>query len=69
MSRDAAILVTVVLALVALGLIMLYSATAVVAENSARYGNDTHFMMRQLVWIVMGLGAMWATSKIPHGVW
>ncbi|HEX7898943.1 MAG TPA: putative lipid II flippase FtsW [Planctomycetota bacterium] len=69
MSRDAAVLVTIVLALLALGLIMLYSATAVVAENSARYGNDTHFLMRQLVWIVMGLGAMWATSRIPHEFW
>jgi cell division protein FtsW len=69
MSRDAAVLVTVVLALVALGLIMLYSATAVVAENSARYGNDTHFLMRQLVWVALGLGAMAVTAKIPHTFW
>ena len=69
MSREAAVLITVVLALVALGLIMLYSATAVVAENSARYGNDTHFLLRQLVWVALGLGAMAVTSRIPHTFW
>jgi cell division protein FtsW len=69
MSRDAAVLVSVVLALVALGLVMLYSATAVVAENSLRHGNDTHFLIRQLIWVGMGLGAMALTSRIPHGFW
>lgn len=69
MSRDAAVLVAVVLALVALGLVMLYSATAVVAENSLRHGDDTHFLLRQLVWVLMGLGAMALTSRVPHGVW
>lgn len=69
MSRDAAVLITVVLALVLLGLVMLYSATAVVAETSLRHGEDTHFLLRQLLWVSMGFAAMWVTSRVPHGFW
>lgn len=69
MSRDAAVLVSVVLALTLIGLVMLYSATAVVAENSTRYANDTHFLLRQLMWVALGVGAMLVTSRVPHTFW
>jgi cell division protein FtsW len=69
MSRDAAVLIAVVLALLAIGLVMLYSATAVVAENSTRYGTDTHFLLKQLIWVLLGVGALALTSKIPHETW
>jgi cell division protein FtsW len=69
MSRDGAVLVSIVLALLGIGLVMLYSATAVVAELSPRYGSDTHFLLRQLVWVLLGLAAMIVTARVPHGVW
>lgn len=69
MSRDAAVLITVVLALVLIGLVMLYSATAVVAENSTRYANDAHFLVRQLIWMALGIGAMCVTSRVPYELW
>ena len=69
MSRDAVILVGVVLALTAVGLVMLYSATAVAAEDSPRYQDATHFLKRQLVWVMIGVGGMVAASRVPVAAW
>jgi cell division protein FtsW len=69
MSRDSAILLVLVLALLAVGLVMLYSATAVVAEKSPRYQDAGHFLKKQLVWTLVGAAAMLAVSRVPHGAW
>jgi cell division protein FtsW len=69
MSRDGALLVTIVLALLGIGLVMLYSATAVVAERSPRYGDDTYFLVRQLAWVLLGLAAMAVAARVPPGAW
>ena len=69
MSRDSAILLVLVLALLTIGLVMLYSATAVVAEHSPRYHDSGHFLKKQLVWTLIGIGAMLVTSRVPYGAW
>ncbi len=69
MSRDAAVLVVLVLALLAIGLVMLYSATGVAAENSPRTRDDAHFLKKQLLWVLVGVGAMIATARIPYPFW
>src|SRR5579862_4432648 len=69
MSRNAVILVGLSLALIAVGVVMLYSATAVMAEKSARYNDSTWFLKRQLVWILFGVAAMIVTSRIPYAFW
>jgi cell division protein FtsW len=69
MSRDSAILLVLVFALLAVGLVMLYSATAVVAEKSPRYQDGSYFLKKQLVWTLLGVGAMLAVSRVPYGVW
>src|SRR5579863_4165510 len=44
------------LALCLVGAIMVFSASAVTARD--QYGNGYHFLLRQLIWLVVGLGAM-----------
>ena len=69
MSRNAVILVGLSLALVAVGVVMLYSATAVMAEKSTRYNDSTWFLKRQLVWVLLGVGAMIITARVPYTFW
>src|SRR5438445_10318191 len=69
MSRNAVILVGLSLALVAVGVVMLYSATAVMAEKSSRYNDSTWFLKRQLVWVLLGVAAMIVTSRVPYTFW
>ena len=69
MSRNAVIVVGLALALVAVGVVMLYSATAVMAEKSPRYNDSTWFLKRQLVWVLLGIAAMIVTARVPYTFW
>lgn len=69
MSRDAVVLVVLVLALVAVGLVMLYSATAVTAENSTRYHDGSHFLKRQLLWVLISVAALIVAARVPYATW
>ena len=50
------------LILVTVGLIMIYSASAILAHD--RYGNSYYFFMRQLLWVVVGSFGMWVASRV-----
>src|SRR5579862_8327871 len=69
MSRNAVLLLGLCLTLVAVGVVMLYSATAVMAERSTRYNDSTWFLKRQLVWVLLGVAAMVVTSRVPYTFW
>lgn len=69
MSRDAVLLVILVLALVAVGAVMLYSATAVTAEKSAKFQDGSYFLKRQLLWAFLGVGAMIVAARVPYRMW
>lgn len=69
MSRNAVIVVGLALALVAIGVVMLYSATAVMAEKSPKYNDSTWFLKRQLIWVLLGVGAMIVTARVPYTFW
>ncbi len=69
MSRDAFILVVLVLVLTAVGLVMLYSSTAVAAERSAKYHDAEHFLKKQLLWVALSIAALVAASRIPYRLW
>ena len=69
MSRNAVILLGLCLALVAVGVVMLYSATAIMAERSSRYNDSTWFLKRQLVWVLLGIAAMIVTARVPYDFW
>lgn len=66
---DAA-LVWVTLCLVALGLVMVYSASVAMPDNPkfARY-TPTYFLVRQAVSIGLALVAAWLTLQVPIAVW
>jgi cell division protein FtsW len=55
------VLLTVVLALVGFGLVMVYSASAVYATQ--KFGSATYFLKRDLAWTVLGLTAMLVAAR------
>ncbi|HVY61973.1 MAG TPA: putative lipid II flippase FtsW [Planctomycetota bacterium] len=62
-SRDQGRLLAVVLALVSLGIVMVWSTTAVVRD--AKVGDPTEFLRKQVLWTMLGAIAMalaWATD-------
>ncbi|MBS1836804.1 MAG: putative lipid II flippase FtsW [Actinobacteria bacterium] len=65
-SPENVVLVTVAL-LCCLGLVMVYSASSVTAVRTM--GHSWAFVARQAMWLVVGLGAGYAVSKVPMHVW
>ena len=63
-------LVAVIVALVALGLVMVYSASVALPDNPkfARYA-ATHFVTRHAFSIVIAVGAALLVSQVPIAVW
>jgi cell division protein FtsW len=57
-------LFVVTLILVFVGLVMVFSASAVMAKE--RYGSGYTFLLRQLAWAVAGIGAMAIAMKIDY---
>ena len=51
-------LFALVLALVSLGVVMVYSASAIMAAD--RFHDPLYFLKKQLFWAVLGVGALWA---------
>lgn len=62
--RTDILLLMVTLILVAVGLAMVYSTSAVVAHT--RYGDSLYFLKRQLIWAALGLLAMGAAWYVPY---
>jgi cell division protein FtsW len=62
--RTDLVLLTVTLLLVMIGLAMVYSTSAVVAQE--RYNDALYFLKRQLVWAGFGLCAMWGVRYLPY---
>jgi cell division protein FtsW len=60
-------LVVITLALSLAGLVMVFSASAVVAGN--RFQDPSYFLKRQLAWLALGLALMHITSRIDYAVW
>lgn len=58
------VLFACVLALVGIGLVMVYSASSVVAYD--RLDDSAYFLKRQAVWIALGLAAMWLAGSIHY---
>lgn len=54
----------VTLVLVVIGLVMVFSASAVMAKE--RYGSPYTFVMKQALWAVLGLGAMTALMQMDY---
>jgi len=69
MGVDSA-LIWVIAALLAFGLVMVYSAS-VALPDSPRFAlyTPTHFLSRQAVFIAIGLVCAFATAQVPIAVW
>ena len=50
--------------LVAVGVVMVYSASAVQAQ--VRFQNGDHFLLKQIAWAVMGLGALLVVMHVDY---
>ncbi len=61
------VLVGAVLGLLAFGIVMVYSSGAVFAAK--KYGDAGYFLKRELVYAVLGLGAMSLATRIDYGVY
>ena len=47
-----------IVALVSIGVVMVYSASAILAAD--RFHDPLHFLKRQAMWVLLGMGALWA---------
>ena len=61
------VLVGAVLALAAIGVVMVYSSGAVFAAR--KYGDATYFLKRELVYAVLGLGALSLATRIDYSIY
>lgn len=57
----------VVIALLLIGMVMVYSAS--VAKAEASYGDAFYYLKRQFFWSLLGLGALWVTMQIDYSRW
>jgi len=60
-------LFSVTLGLLAAGLVMIYSSSAVLALT--RKGDPGYFFKHQLVWAVIGVVVLFITQRIPYAKW
>lgn len=61
------VLIAAVALLCGFGLVMVYSASSVTSVELT--GSSWSIVTRQAVWLVAGIGAAWAASRIPLEVW
>jgi cell division protein FtsW len=60
-------LILVTLTLLVIGVVMIYSASAVLAGR--QYGDSLFFIKRQMLWALIGLTAMVVMSRVPYDIW
>jgi cell division protein FtsW len=60
-------LFTITIALVMFGLVMIYSASAMLALE--KYGSPFYYVLRQAAWCAIGLIAMIVMMNIPYRTW
>ena len=60
-------LLIIVLALLCIGLVMVYSASSIVAAHD--YGDASYFFQRQFLWVVMGIIVMLVTMHVDYRQW
>lgn len=65
--RADPVLFTVVLVLVGLGLVMVYSSSAVLAQQ--KMNDSRYFLVRDLIWVVIGLVGMTLTMRIDYSLY
>ena len=59
----------ILLALLGIGLTMLYSASSAQSQYDTGYTDSTRYLQKQAVCALIGLAAMWGLSRIPPDFW
>ena len=59
----------ILLLLLAVGLLMLYSASSAQSKFDTGYTDSTRYLQKQAVCALIGLAAMYFMSRIPPGFW
>ncbi|MDP3980805.1 MAG: putative lipid II flippase FtsW [Chlamydiota bacterium] len=67
MERISNQILIVVLSLIGVGLVMIYSTSAVLAQ--ARYADEYFFLKRQLIWTSVGIVFLYLCYRIPSDFW
>jgi cell division protein FtsW len=68
-SRESRNLVVIVTALLALGLVLLFSSSSVYAGLSERMGDSLFFVKRQVVWILLAGVAAYGAARVKTDFW
>jgi cell division protein FtsW len=63
LKSDRILFLTTIL-LVAVSIVMVYSASAVMADN--RYGQPYFFLIKQLLWATLGVALLWFVMRIDY---
>lgn len=66
MKKAIGIIVSIVLCFVALSVVMVYSTSAIVAQE--RFGNENFFLKKQLLWLVIGFCSFLLFSYLPYRI-
>ena len=65
-SLDGVIL-GIIVALTLIGLIMVFSASGIMAET--RFRESTYFLQRQGIWLALGFLLMFLAARLDYGMW
>ena len=60
------ILFVTVLVMMSFGVLILYSASSIMAKLDPRYGSSWHFVIRQALWALVAIGVMMTLKKTPY---
>ena len=66
-GRPDITLFIVAIILVVIGTVMIYSSSSIIALE--KYGDGYHYIKKQILFVLLGLGAMIGASKVPYRYW
>ena len=66
-GRPDIALFIVTIILVVIGTVMIYSSSSIISME--KYGDGYHYIKKQIVFVLIGLGIMIVTSRIPYRHW
>jgi len=64
MKRERLLIFIIVLALLCVGIVMIYSTSAIFADS--KFGSNYYFLKRQLIWVTLGLIGFFSFSNIDY---
>jgi len=62
--REDKVLLILTLVLVLVGVMMIYSASNVIAIK--KFGEGSYFLVKQLIWVTIGMSMLWLASRVHY---